>query len=166
MVEKNMLLKDLFIFLPKSNNPASIGKKEGLYPFFTSTNVINKYVNKYDYDGEYLIIGDGGSGNCKYYNGKFSVSDHNYVLSPIKKINCKLVRYFLMKNNYKVLNDGFKGIGLKNISKTYIENINFSLNKNFDETKIIDLLSKIEHSIYSKKIQLDYLDELEKSVFM
>ena len=111
-----MLLKDLFVFLPKSKRSASYGKPEGKFPFFTSSNTVDKYVDEPDYQGSYLIIGDGGTGNCKYYDGEFSTSDHNYVMLPRKGTNPKCVRYFLAKDNFQVLNDGFKGIGIKNIS--------------------------------------------------
>ena len=77
-----MLLKDLFEFLPKTSRPASFGKTTGLYPFFSSSNIVDKFSDVADFNGEYLIIGDGGTGNCKYINGKFSASDHNYILKP------------------------------------------------------------------------------------
>ena len=138
-----MFLKDLFEFLPKSNRPASFGSKDGIYPFFTSSNTVDKYVNDFDYEGEYLIIGDGGTANCKYYKGKFSASDHNYILKPKDKVKCKLVRYFLMKDNYKILSDGFKGVGIKNVSKTYIQNINFIRNTRYTDEEIIETAKQI-----------------------
>ena len=161
-----MLLKDMFTFLPKSSRPASYGEKEGLYPFFTSSNTIDKFSDTADYDGEYLVIGDGGTGNCKYYNGKFSASDHNYILEPKKDTNCLLVRYFLMKDDYKVLNDGFKGVGIKNVSKTYIQNIEFKKNNKCSDSEIVDSLSKIESIITNKEKELNHLDELVKSRFI
>ena len=160
------LIKDLFDFLPKPNRPASYGAKEGKYPFFTSSNTIDKFVDIADYDGEYLIVGDGGTANCKYYSGAFSASDHNYILKPLDGTNCKLVRYFLMKDNYKILSEGFKGVGIKNISKTYIQNINFSKNESYSAEEIVGSLSKIEQIIDSKNRELSNLDYLIKSRFI
>lgn len=161
-----MLLKELFEFLPKSSRPASYGQKHGAFPFFTSGNTIDKYCDEADYNGEYLIVGDGGTGNCKYYNGKFSVSDHNYVLKPIKGTNCKLLQYFLMKENYKILNEGFKGIGIKNVSKTYIQNIDFKKNKSYSDEYIVNSLTMIEQIIEKEQLQLEKLNELAKSRFI
>lgn len=161
-----MLLKDLFDFLPKPLRPASCGQKEGMYPFFTSSNNVDKFLNFYDYDGEFLIIGDGGKGNCKYYNGKFSASDHNHILKPLKETNCKLIRYFLMKEDYKILNEGFKGVGIKNVSKTYIKNINFKKNKNLSDEKMVNLLSRIEKTINLKEKQIIEYENLIKSRFI
>lgn len=78
-----MVLKEIFEFLPKSKHSASYGNEKGTFPFFTSSNKIDKFVDLFDYNGEFLIIGDGGTGNCKYYNGKFSASDHNYILNSL-----------------------------------------------------------------------------------
>jgi len=161
-----MLIKDLFDFLPKPSRPASYGKKEGKYPFFTSSNIIDKYIDVADYDGEYLIIGDGGTANCKYYSGAFSASDHNYILKPLDGTNCKLIRYFLMKDNYKILSEGFKGVGIKNVSKTYIQNIKFSRNNAYADDEIVWVLSKIEQLIASKNKELLYLDDLIKSRYI
>lgn len=161
-----MLLKDLFVFLPKSKRSASYGKPEGKYPFFTSSNTIDKYVDEPDYNGSYLIIGDGGTGNCKYYDGEFSASDHNYIMFPKKGTNPRCVQYFLAKDNFQVLNEGFKGIGIKNVSKAYIENIDYRHNRKFSEDYICQTLGKIEELINKELSVLTSLDELTKSRFI
>jgi len=161
-----MLLKEMFIFSPKSKRNAAYGQKVGQFPFFTSSNLIDRFVDEPDYSGEYLIIGDGGTGNCKYYKGKFSVSNHNYLLQPKKGTNALCVKYFLMKDCYKVLNDGFKGVGIKNVSKKYIESIDYAFNKRFSENEIVENLQKIESLIDEKKKQITTLDSLVKSRFM
>lgn len=161
-----MLLNELFDFLPKSNKPASYGKSEGKYPFFNSSNIIDKSVDDPDYSGEFLIIGDGGTGNCKYYNGKFSATDHTYLLKPKNNTNCKLVKYFLEKDNYKILNDGFKGVGIKNVSKSYIQNIEFKKNNKYTDQFILDVLDSINILLQENENQLVLLDELIKSRFI
>ena len=137
-----------------------------MYPFFTSSNVINKYVDEADYSGEFLIIGDGGTGNCKYYNGAFSASDHNYVLKPIDHKNTRLIRYFLMKDDYKVLNEGFKGVGIKNISKSYIGEIEYSKNSKYSDEFVVDSLDHINGEIDKLNKELFLFDELIKSRFI
>ena len=161
-----MLLKEMFEFSPKSKRNASFGQKTGRFPFFTSSNIVERFVNAPDYSGEYLIIGDGGTGNCKYYKGEFSVSDHNYLLRPKKGTNALCVNYFLMKDGYKVLNDGFKGVGIKNVSKKYIESIDYAYNKNFSENEIVTSLQRVESLIDEKNKQITALDSLVKSRFM
>ena len=160
-----MLLKEMFEFSPKSKRNASFGQKTGRFPFFTSSNIVERFVNAPDYSGEYLIIGDGGTGNCKYYKGEFSVSDHNYLLRPKKGTNALCVKYFLMKDGYKVLNDGFKGVEIKNVSKKYIESIDYAYNKNFSENEIVTSLQRVESLIDEKNKQITALDSLVKSRF-
>ncbi len=160
-----MKLMDLFEFMPKSKFSASYGSDKGNYPFFTSSNTIDKYCDDFIYDGEFLIIGDGGTGNCKHYNGKFSVSDHNYVLKPKSQTNALAVKYFLEKDNYQILNDGFKGIGIKNVSKSYIQNIDYKYNQHFSQNEIVKNLVLIEKNIEREKQSINSLDCLIKSRF-
>lgn len=160
-----MKLMDLFEFMPKSKFSASYGSDKGNYPFFTSSNTIDKYCDDFIYDGEFLIIGDGGTGNCKHYNGKFSVSDHNYVLKPKSQTNALAVKYFLEKDNYQILNDGFKGIGIKNVSKSYIQNIDYKYNHHFSQNEIVKNLVLIEKNIEREKQSINSLDCLIKSRF-
>ena len=161
-----MKLMDLFEFMPKSKLSASYGSDKGNYPFFTSSNTIDKYCDDFIYDGEFLIIGDGGTGNCKHYNGKFSVSDHNYVLKPKSQTNALAVKYFLEKDNYQILNYGFKGIGIKNVSKSYIQNIDYKYNQNFSQNEIVKNLVLIEKNIEREKQSINSLDCLIKSRFI
>lgn len=160
-----MKLMDLFEFMPKSKFSASYGSDKGNYPFFTSSNTIDKYCDDFIYDGEFLIIGDGGTGNCKHYNGKFSVSDHNYVLKPKSQTNALAVEYFLKKDNYQILNDGFKGIGIKNVSKSYIQNIDYKYNQNFSQNEIVKNIILIEKNIEREMQSINSLDCLIKSRF-
>ena len=160
-----MLIRELFTILPKSKHSASYGKSAGKYPFFTSSNIVDSFVDEPDFDGEYLIIGDGGTGNSKYINGKFSVSDHNYVLSPRNNTNARAVNYFLKKDGYRTLNEGFKGIGIKNVSKSYIESIDYRFNSKFAESQIVANLDKINFAIDLEKQVLFELDSMIKSRF-
>ena len=160
-----MLISELFTILPKSKHSASYGKSAGKYPFFTSSNTVDSFVDEPDFDGEYLIIGDGGTGNSKYINGKFSVSDHNYVLKPRNNTNPRAVNYFLKKDGYRILNEGFKGIGIKNVSKSYIESIDYRFNSKFAESQIVANLDKINNAIGLEKHILFELDNLIKSRF-
>ena len=161
-----MRLDEMFDFLPKSIRSASYGQLTGLYPFYTSSNVVDKFIDDYDYEGEFLIVGDGGTGNCKYVNGRFSVSDHNFIMKPLNNTNIKCVKYFLMKDNYKILNAGFKGVGIKNVSKSYIKKIVYKYNQSFTEDFIVLTLSNIEQLIEEQNNALIKLDEIIKSRFI
>ena len=161
-----MLLKDLFEFLPKSKHNAATGSDIGDYPFLTSSNTINKYSEFHEYKGEHLVIGDGGVGNCKYVNYEFSASDHNYILKPKENTNCKAVYYFLLKDDYKILNEGFKGVGIKNVAKSYLQNIDFRYNAKYSLEQIVESLDRINNYIDKGNYHINLLDELVKSRFI
>jgi type I restriction-modification system DNA methylase subunit/restriction endonuclease S subunit len=108
-------------FLPKSKRQASYGEKQGLYPFYTSSQNCSKYCDEYDYEDECLIIGTGGNANIKY-SSKFSCSTDNFVIKINTEQLAKYIYYYLTIN-IEVLQKGFIGVGLQHISKEYISNI-------------------------------------------
>jgi hypothetical protein len=59
-------LGDICNFLPKSKRPASYGKSQGKYNFYTSSQTCNKYCDIFDYEDKCIIIGTGGNANIKY----------------------------------------------------------------------------------------------------
>ena len=133
-------LGEICNFLPKSKRNAKYGKKEGKYPFFTSSLNIDNYVDEPDYNEESLIIGDGGSANINY-GCKFSTSDHCYVLQNKDKseINLKYCYYYLLKN-LEILEELFTGIGLENISKEDISNIKIKIPSIKKQKEIVEYL--------------------------
>ena len=111
-------LADICTFLPNSKRQASYGEKDGQYPFYSSSKTRNKFCDMYDYEEECLIIGTGGSANIKY-GKRFSCSDHNLVVTVKPGVSTKYVYYYLL-NNLEILQRGFVGLGLQNISKKYV----------------------------------------------
>ena len=116
-------IKDICEFQPKSKRQASFGKENGLYNFYTSSDKIKK-CDEADYNAEYLIIGNGGVANIKIDNN-FSCSDHNYIINS--KNNYYL--YYLLLDNIYLLENGFKGSTLKNLSKKYLEDLEIPIPK-------------------------------------
>lgn len=116
-------IKDICEFQPKSKRQASFGKENGLYNFYTSSDKIKK-CDEADYNAEYLIIGNGGVANIKI-DKYFSCSDHNYIINS--KNNYYL--YYLLLDNIYLLENGFKGSTLKNLSKKYLEDLEIPIPK-------------------------------------
>lgn len=135
--------KDIFNYQKKSKIKAGEGKNLGKYPFFTSSNILNKYVDEYLYDGEFLIFGTGGSASINYYNGKFSTSSDNFIVGSNNDVNCKYIYYYL-KNNLHILENGFKGAGLKHLSKEYLDNIIIPIPNKELQDKIVNLEDNLE----------------------
>jgi type I restriction-modification system DNA methylase subunit len=121
-------------FCTKSQKLASYGKKEGIYPFITSSQEITKYCDEPDYkDDNYIIIGAGGNPNI-HYQQNFSCSGDCIVLKSTKYI------YYYLSNNINILEEGFKGATIKHISKEYIKNIKIPFPSLEKQKKIVDYL--------------------------
>ncbi len=160
----------IFRFLPKSKIKAGEGKEEGKYPFFTSSPILSKYYDNYLYEGESLVFGTGGQPSLHYINNKFATSTDCFVVqkkSEFKnQVDVKYVLYFL-KSHESILEDGFKGAGLKHISKKYLSNIKIPFPKTLEEqVKIANLLTQVEALIAKREESIRLLDELLKSTFL
>ena len=90
-----------------------------------------------DYETEAIILGTGGSPNV-HYAKKFSSSADVFILTTKNSnISIKYVYYFL-EGNKEVLARGFKGAGLKHLSREYTEKIKIPIpvdNKNDPDRK-------------------------------
>ena len=159
-------LDKLFKFLPKSKIKAGEELEEGTYKFFKSGRNQSKFINVAIFSGESLIIGDGGKANINYYNGKFSTSDHCYVIQK-KDVNIDTQYvYYYLKSNIQILEKGFKGIGLKNISKKYISNIRIPLLSLDVQKRISQYLFQTEELIEKRRLSIVLLDDLIKHTFL
>jgi type I restriction-modification system DNA methylase subunit/restriction endonuclease S subunit len=164
-------LSEICKFLPKSKRNAKYGNKEGEYPFFKSSIIVNSYVNEPDYFEESLIIGDGGEPNINY-GIKFSTSDHCYVLQNINKnlLNIKYVYYYLF-NNLEIMKKFYTGVAIKNISKSNIESIKIPVPTLERQKEIIKycenndkLIKKLEKEIENNKKQAqEFITNIIKS---
>ena len=130
----------------KISTGSSINKneiKEGIYPYYGANGIVN-YVDVYDYDGEYLLIGRAGSsGKINYVKGKFKPNDNVFVISAK---NIRYIYYLLVLNKYfkNIIKDGVIPV----INKTNISKIKVPIPSIEMQNKIVEFLDKL----YDKKI--------------
>lgn len=156
---------NVFEFHKKSKIKAGDGKPEGKYPFYTSSTELNKYVDDYLFDGESLVFGTGGNASVHFAQNKFAVSTDCLVAQMnTKDVNPKFVYYYL-SGNIHILEQGFKGAGLKHISKAYISEITFPKFSRKKQDKIVQILDTADNLHQKRKEQLALLDDYLKSVF-
>lgn len=156
----------LFKYLPKSKIKAGDGKKSGKYSFFTSSSKLSKFIDTATYEDTGLIFGSGGSASIHYCDKPFATSTDCFV--TVKKdddIDLKYAYYFL-KSNIHILEAGFKGAGLKHISKKYISNIQIPILLLEEQQKIASFLTRIEALVQKREESIELLDELIKSTFL
>lgn len=120
-------LGEICEFIGKGGRPASFAIDNGKIPFVVSS-LEQKKCDSADFEMEALVIGDGGSANIHYLDGKFSASDHTYVLKAQNQTNVVLKYiYQVIRNNLDLIERGFQGQGLKNVSKKHLQSIKIPL---------------------------------------
>lgn len=166
VANKKKKISELFNFLPKSKIKAGEGMENGKYPFYTCSNELTKYYDEYIFEPNKLIFGTGGSASLHYASEPFATSTDCYVIEA-KELNVyvKYVYYYL-KNNFLILEDGFKGAGLKHISKNYLSNIMIEYPNIEEQQRIVKILDKAEEIRTKKKLANEKLDEFLKSTFI
>jgi type I restriction enzyme S subunit len=175
MIKKNELpegwkikrFEKVLDFEKKSKHRAGDGQKKGQYKFFTSSNVQNKFIDDFTYTGEHLIFGTGGNPSIHYCNENFSTSADCFVVGLKEpSILLKYVYYYFIANIH-LLEEGFRGIGLKHISKAYMQKIYVSYPENIKiQEKIVQILEKTEE-LKNLRVQAhNWIDEYLKSLFL
>ncbi len=156
-------------FQDKSHIKAGDGLAAGVHPFFTSSPVLSKFLDTFQFEGESLILGTGGNASIHYYEHAFSVSTDCLVavLNDEQKHNfdTKFIYYYLL-GNIKLLENGFKGAGLKHISKSYINDIDIPTPTLEKQKQIVGILDEANLLRQKRKESIGLLDEYLKSVFL
>lgn len=158
-------LSEILISQPKSKIKASFGLTSGKYKFFTSSNIQNKFIDMYQYDKPALILGTGGNANIHFCDEKFSTSTDCLVFYSDDSQILKTI-FLYLSGNMEILERGFKGAGLKHISKQYILDIEIPLPPLDKQRKIAAVLDKVSALIDKRRQQLYKLDLLIKSKFV
>lgn len=163
---KKERFKDIFWFAPKSKVKAGEGLDKGRFPFYTSSQNLSKWIDTEQYFDEALIFGTGGSASMHYVDEPFSTSTDCIVTINRKvDIKTKFVYYYLLSNIH-ILEEGFKGAGLKHISKAYIEQIEIPIPDIEFQNKVIALLDKAQTALEKRLKTIILFDELLNSSFL
>lgn len=156
----------LFRFNPKSNIKAGEGLDKGHFPFYTSSPKQTKWIDREQYFDEALIFGTGGLASIHFEDQPFSTStDCIVAITTNQEIKTKFVYYYLF-GNIHLLERGFKGAGLKHISKKYIENLDIPLLPIETQNKIVTILDKASSLISKREISLTLLNKLLEVTFL
>jgi len=143
--------------LGKTGLEASEGNEEGKYPFFTSSQMQNKFIKKAVFNSECLILGTGGCASIHYFNGGFSASNDCMVLKKQKNISLIFLCYQIL-DNLQVIDDlGFWGMGLRHLQKYFFYNLFVCWPRKEEQIKIADFLDK-------KTAEIDELIEKDKKL--
>lgn len=163
---KTEKFKNLYFFHLKSKIKAGDGIDNGEYPFYTSSEKLTKTINSSQLNTSALVLGTGGKASIHFANGRFSVSTDCLVASSKQEyVNIKFTYYYLF-GNLHLLERGFKGAGLKHISKKYIENLDIPILPIETQNKIVAILDKAGSLITKREASILMLDELLYATFL
>ena len=154
MTEKT--LEDVCNILPRSKRNTKYGNKQGKYPFFKSSMIIDSFVDIPDYEGESIIIGDTGSPNINY-GYEFSASDNCYILQNKNKsiLNLKYAYYYLY-NCLDIIGELYTAAesdAVKHISKASIKGIRIPVPSLEKQNEIVVYCENYEN--ISKQLEIE-----------
>ncbi len=157
--------QESFELCSKTKRKAGEGLEFGSYKFFTSSPRQSKFLDSYEFEGDHLIFGTGGMPSVHYCSEKFSTSTDCFVVrTSDKEIFLKFVYYFF-KGNMHVLAKGFRGAGLKHLSRAYLNSVKIPKPPLETQKKIVEVLEKVEKLIDFRGNSYKLTDEFLKSVF-
>lgn len=156
-------------FQKKSKMKAGEGLTSGTFPFFTSSSTLSKYIELAQFRSPSIIFGTGGSASVHVCDQPFSVST-DCLVAQIKtelsrKFVIKFIYYYLFKNIW-ILENGFKGAGLRHISKSYINDISIPELPLEDQKRIVKILDESNALCRKRKQAITLLDDYLQSVFL
>jgi len=155
-------LEDICNILPRSKRNTKYGNGEGKYPFFKGSATVDSFVDTPDYDGESIIIGDGGAPNINYAEA-FSASDNCYIFQNKNKsvLNIKYAYYYLV-NNLDIIGGLYKGTngGIKHISKSSIKGFTIPVPSLEKQNEMVEYCENIMASI--TQLQADIQEKREQ----
>lgn len=159
-----MLLKNVIKIFDKSVIKAGDGKDIGVFPLYTCSPNITKFLDDYIVDDEAIVVSTGGNFSIHYLNGKFNYSTDCLVFNSTK-FRTKYLFYYLLSNKI-IINDMFRGAGIKHLNKQEFMNLNIGELSLEKQDEIIKKLDTISETINDCKNQIIDLDNLIKSQFI
>lgn len=159
-----MKLKEIINKLDKSSIKAGEGNSEGLYPLFTCSPIVSKYLDSYMFDKEALVLSTGGNFAIHYINGKFNYSTDCYAFNTYD-YNLKYLYYYLSSKSNDI-NKMFRGAGLKHLNKNEFLLFEIKETDKEKQSNIVAILDKVEFLIKLRKKEINNYDFLIKSQFV
>jgi type I restriction-modification system DNA methylase subunit len=157
---KIVKLGDICEYLPKSKRAASFASENGIYNFYTSSEVIKK-CNEADYNEEVILIGTGGN-CCIHYNNNSIYNCSADIFRIIYKNNNTKYLYFILTNLWNNIISKMTGSTIKHITKELLSNIQIPIPKT--EEKLNEIVNKISVPFDRKKENEEKLTELKETI--
>lgn len=137
---------------------------DGQYPFFTCSKD-NKRINRYSFEGEYVIVAGNGDLNVKYYSGKFDAYQRTYTLKPGPQLDGKFLYHFMSKYVERLREQSIGGV-IKYIKLGNLTDALIPLPPLEEQLKIAAILDAADAYRQKTKALIDKYDQLTQSLFL
>jgi len=144
---------------------ANASVDDGAYPFFTCSKKPLK-IDRYSFDGDYVLVAGNGDLNVKHYIGKFDAYQRTYAIKSDKeKLDSRFLFYFLSKYIDVLRNQSIGGV-IKYIKIGNLTDAKIPLPPLAEQQKIAEILDAAD-SLRQKDQQLiDHYTTLSQSMFL
>jgi len=158
---------ELFEFLPKSKRKAGDGRESGQYPFYTSSQETIKKTDEPDYEADALVFGTGGSASVHYAQEPFSTSgDCLVAVARDRKSTNTSTYYRYLTSKIHLIEVGFRGAGLKHVSKTFLSELLIPKLDHDVQNGIAAILDKADAIRRKRQQAIQLADEFLRAVFL
>ena len=150
----------------KLNSNAAV--EGGKYPFFTCAHEVYS-INKYAYEGEYVLLGgNNASGDFPifYYNGKFEAYQRTYLIQPLDTSNYDThYLYYSIGLKLAKMRANASGTATKFLTKPildnlYIEDWDIDYQKN-----IVSIMSSYDNLIEINNKRIKILEQMAENLY-
>lgn len=140
----------------------SSSKADGMFPCFGG-NGIRGYVDSYNYDGDYAIIGRQGAlcGNVCLAQGKFYATEHAVVVTPKAIVDSTWLFFALNQMN---LNQYARGVAQPGLAVNELEKLPFSVPDINKQTEFSVIAKQADKSKFELKRSIEAIDKVIKSL--
>lgn len=149
----------------KLNSNAAV--EGGQYPFFTCSHDVYA-IDRYSYDGEYVLLGgNNASGDFPifYYKGKFDAYQRTYLIQPLSQETDTRYLYYSIGLKLKQMKSNASGTATKFLTQPILNNLNIEY-RDFREQKIIaNILFTYDNLIENNNKRIKLLDRMATGLY-
>lgn len=168
---KKVKLEEITTNFDKLRIPLSSSERSKLnkiYPYYGAQSIVD-YVDKYLFDGEYLLVAEDGenlksqnSNVCNYVKGKFWVNNHAHILQAKDDNNLKYIYYLL---NLKDFRPYVTGSAQPKLTQDNLNKMVLLIHEPCDQIKIATVLSSLDDKIeLNNRINAE-LEQMAKTIY-
>ena len=157
-------LGEITIFLPTTKHYTNIGKEDGKYRFYNSSQNGKKlYLDTYEINDLSLIIGNGGNANV-HIDEKFTASKHVTVVQIKKDVNYILIKYiyYYLYHNLQIFENKINGVGCGWMNKEQMRKVKIPVPNLEIQKQIIGFYENSKKEIEKLENEINFKKNAEK----